>query len=106
MARATAAATLAAGGVGYYLVVTGRLTIDTGWARRLRALGPFGVEIAAPAGTVFDVIAAPYLGRTPRAMAGQLRVLHRGTDMVLARHYTPAHGGRRTATTVESDFRH
>jgi hypothetical protein len=31
----------------------------------VRPLGPFSIDIAAPAGTVFDVIAAPYLGRTP-----------------------------------------
>jgi len=48
------------------------------------------------------VIAAPYLGRTPRAMAGKLRVLERGTDMVLAEHYNPVHGGRLTATMVET----
>jgi hypothetical protein len=87
---------------GYYLVVSGKLTIDTGWGRRIRALGPYGIDIAAPADVVFDVIAAPYLGRTPRAMAGKLRVIHRGTDMVLAEHYTPVHGGKLTATTVET----
>ena len=100
-----AAALSAAGGVaglGYYLLVTGKLTVDTGWGRRVRPLGPFGVEVAAPAGTVFDVIAAPYLGRTPRAMAGKLRVLDRGTDMVLAEHYTPVHHGRLTAATLET----
>jgi Polyketide cyclase / dehydrase and lipid transport len=106
MARGTvAAAALAAGGaagLGYYMVVTGKMTIDTGWARRVRPLGPFGVQIAASAGTVFDVIAGPYLGSTPRAMADKLRVLQRGTDMVLAEHYTPVHGGRLTATTVET----
>jgi hypothetical protein len=90
--RGTAAMTAAAGclaGTGYYLLVTGKLNIDTGWGRRVRPLGPFGVQIAAPAETVFDVIAGPYLGRTPRAMSGKLRVLERGTDMVLAEHYTP-----------------
>jgi hypothetical protein len=99
------AAMLALGGAGglmYYLVVTGRLTVDTGWGRRVRPLGPFAVEVAAPAGTVFDVIAAPYLGKTPRAMAGKLRVLERGQGMVLAEHYTPVHGGRLTATTLET----
>jgi hypothetical protein len=69
MPRGCAAAAVAAAGglagLGYYLVVTGKLTIETGWGRRGRPLGPFGVEIAAPARTVFDVIAAPYLGRTP-----------------------------------------
>jgi len=99
------AAVAAAGGLaglGYYLVVTGKLTIDTGWGRRVRLLGPFGVEIAAPATTVFDVIAAPYLGRTPRAMSGKLQVLQRGTDMVLAEHYTLVHHGTLTAATLET----
>jgi len=70
--RASAAALVGAGGVaglGYYLVVTGKLTVDTGWGRRVRPLGPFSVEVAAPAATVFDVIAAPYLGKPPRAMS-------------------------------------
>jgi hypothetical protein len=91
-----------AAALSYYLVTTGKLTLDTGWGRRTRQLGPFGVDIAAPADTVFDVIAAPYLGRTPRALAGELRVLDRGADMVLAEHYTPVHRGRLTATTLET----
>src|SRR5215471_11632794 len=89
-------------GLSYYLTVTGKLTVDTGWGRRVRPLGPIGVDVAAPAGTVFDVIAAPYLGRTPRAMAAKLRVVERGENMVLAEHYTPVHGGRLTATTLET----
>jgi Polyketide cyclase / dehydrase and lipid transport len=101
-AAIAAAAAAGAAGLGYYLVVTGKLTIDTGWGRRVRPLGPFGVQIAARADTVFDVIAAPYLGRTPRAMSGKLQVLERGADMVLAEHYTPVHGGRLTATTLET----
>ena len=89
-------------GVGYYLVITGKLTLDTGWGRRVRPLGPFAVEVGAPASTVFDVIAAPYLGRTPRAMSGKLQVLDRGADMVLAEHYTPVHHGRFSAATLET----
>ena len=88
--------------MAYYLLVSGKLTVDTGLGRRVTPLGPFGVQIAAPAATVFDVIAAPYLGRTPRAMAGKLQVLERGTDMVLAEHYTPVHRGKITATTLET----
>jgi hypothetical protein len=42
---------------------------------------------------VFDVIANPYLGRAPRALADKLRVLERRSDMVLAAHFTPL-GGR------------
>jgi hypothetical protein len=106
MTRGTAAGTVSvaggAAGLIYGLVVTGKLTLDTGWGRRVRPLGPFSVEVAAPAGTVFDVIAAPYLGRTPRALAGKLRVVERGEGMVLAEHYTPVHGGRLTATTLET----
>jgi Polyketide cyclase / dehydrase and lipid transport len=90
------------GGLGYCLLVTGKLTLDTGISRRVRPLGPYSVTVAAPAETVFDVIAAPYLGRTPRAMAGKLRVLERGTDMVLAEHYTSIHGGKLTAVTLET----
>jgi hypothetical protein len=52
---------------------------------------------------VFDVIAQPYLGRAPRALADKLRVLERGNDMVLAAHFTPL-GGRLglVAQTVET----
>ncbi len=105
MTRGGTAALAGAGGLaglGYYLLVTGKLTLDTGWGRRVRPLGPFGVEVAAPAAPVFDVIAGPYLGRTPRAMSGKLRVLDRGADMVLAEHYTPVHHGRLTASTLET----
>jgi hypothetical protein len=50
---------------------------------------------------VFDVVAAPYLGKTPKAMAGKLNVLDRGSDMVLAEHFTEVGKGL-TATTVET----
>jgi hypothetical protein len=49
---------------------------------------------------VFDVISAPYLGRTPRALEHKLRVLERTEDMVLAEHYTPV--GPLVTTTVET----
>jgi len=35
-------------------------------------------------------------------MVGKLQVLQRGTDMVLAEHYTPVHHGRLTAATLET----
>jgi hypothetical protein len=91
-----------AAGLGYYLLVTGKLTIDTGWGRRRRPLGPLHADITADPQTVFGVIAAPYLGRTPRSMAGKLTVLDRGSDLVLAEHYTRVHGGRLTAATLET----
>jgi hypothetical protein len=99
LGRAAVAAVI--GGACYRLVVTGGLTVDTGVGRRTRPLGPLTFAIAAPRETVFDVIAAPYLARTPRAMADEIEVLERGSDMVLAAHRTPV-GGRMVATTVET----
>jgi hypothetical protein len=83
------------------LVVRGALTLDLGLGRRVLPLGPMRVSIAAPPETVFDVIAAPYLRRTPRAMRAKLDVLERGSDMVLAAHFTPLGAGL-TVTTLET----
>jgi hypothetical protein len=95
------AACAVAAGAAYRLIVRGALTIDTGWGRTVRPLGPFSIEVAAPPEVVFDVIAAPYLGRTPRALAGKLEVVERGSDMVLAAHRTPVRSGL-VATTLET----
>ena len=94
----SACSPLAAG--GYLLVVRGAVTIDLGIGRCVRPLGPIERSIAAPPETVFDVIAAPYLGRTPRAMHDKLRVWERSSDMALAAHLTTT--GRLTTTTVET----
>jgi Polyketide cyclase / dehydrase and lipid transport len=96
-----AAIAAALGTLGYRLVATGDLTLDTGIGRRVRPLGPLSVAISAPRDTVFDVIAAPYLEQTPRALAAELEVLERGSDMVVAAHRTPVGWGMVT-TTVES----
>ena len=96
---AAAAGVLAARGV-YRLVARGELTLDTGIGRTLQPLGPVPFEIAAPRELVFEVIAAPYLGRTPRALAGELQVWERGSDMVLAAHLTEVKCG--TTTTLET----
>jgi hypothetical protein len=93
-----AAATLGAGYVG---LVTGAVPVDLGLGRRTRPLGPFGVDIQAPAEVVFDVLSEPYLGRQTRAIAEKIEILERGTDMVLAAHRTPIRG-RLVATTVET----
>lgn len=82
------------------LLARGSLTIDTGIGRRLRPLGPIDLDVHAPREIVFDVIAAPYLGRTPRAMANKLQVWERSTDMVLAAHFTENRWI--TTTTVET----
>jgi len=102
--RAAARSCAVLGGLagGFILLVRGAVTIDLGLGRRTRELGPLTTAILAPPEVVFDVIAAPYLGRTPRAMADKLRVVERGDDMVIAEHFTAVLGGRMAATTVES----
>lgn len=87
--------------VGSFLLMsTGRLTLDTGWGRRTRALGPQVIRIAAPREQVFDMAAVPYGSRPPHAFRTKVEVLERGTDMVVAAHRTRA--GRLTTVTVES----
>jgi hypothetical protein len=98
--RRAAAAVLSLGGL-YVLLVRGALTLDLGIGRRLQPLGPVEFRIAAPREVVFDAIASPYLGRTPRALEGKLAVWERGSDMVLAAHFTEVRAGL-TATTVET----
>jgi len=103
--RLFGAGTVGAGvaAAGYVGLVTGACPLDLGIGRRVRPLGPQLVDMAAPPEVVFDVIAEPYLGRAPRALADKLRVLERGGDMVLAAHFTPL-GGRLglVAQTVET----
>ena len=86
---------------GAALVARAGLTLDIGIGRTIRPLGPIALDIAAPPEVVFDVIAAPYLGRTPRALRGKLEVIERGVDLVLAAHFTPV-ARRITVTTVET----
>lgn len=93
---------LVAAGVrrAYRLLSSGAATIDVGVGRRVRSLGPRSWDIAAGREIVFDLIAAPYLGRTPHALEDKLHVWERGSDMVLAAHYTPQKCG--TTITVET----
>ena len=98
-AHAAIAASLLAAGAA--LVARAGLTLDIGIGRRLRPLGPIALDIAAPPDVVFEVIAAPYLGRTPRALRSKLEVLERGSDLVLAAHFTRVAPGL-TVTTVET----
>ena len=82
-------------------MVTGALSIDLGLGRRLRSLGPHVIYIRAPRDVVFDVIRQPYLGRPTHALASKIRVLEKGSDMVLAAHFTLVRG-RLKARTVET----
>src|SRR6266567_1388015 len=61
----------------YRLLARGAVTIDIGVGRRVQRLGPVGWEIAAAREIVFDVIASPYLGQTPRALENKLQVFER-----------------------------
>ena len=90
-----------AAALAYALVVRGALTVDLRLGRRVRRLGPISLHIEADPEIVFDVIATPYLKKTPRAMRRKLRVLEQGTDLVLAEHFTPVGWGL-TATTLET----
>lgn len=92
---------LATGTLSFALLVTGRLTIDTGLGRRLGPLGPQTIVIDAPRARVFDLIAVPYLSdRPPRALRDKVEVMERGEGMVLAAHRTPSN--KFTTTTVET----
>ena len=97
--RAAVTGSLLAAGAA--LVARAGLTLDIGVGRRLRPLGPIALDIAAPPELVFDIIAAPYLGRTPRALRGKLEVIERGAHLVLAAHFTRVAPGL-TVTTVET----
>ena len=100
-ARPRNLAPLSIAGAAYVLAARGALTLDLGLGRQVRRLGPTVTSMRAPPEVVFEVIAAPYLGPTPRAMADSLRVLERSIDMVVAAHYTPI-GRLGAATTVET----
>jgi len=84
----------------YELLARGALTIALRIGRSLRPLGPLTIGIDAPQEVVFDVISAPYLGRTPRALEKKLRVIERADAMVLAEHFTDV--GRFVTTTLET----
>ncbi|MGH3645832.1 MAG: SRPBCC family protein [Micromonosporaceae bacterium] len=100
-ALAIVAALVAIAVLGYLGLITGKLGLDLRVGRRLRPLGPQTVDIAAPRELVYDIIAQPYLGRATRAQQEKVRVLERGTDLVLAAHYTPI-SGRLRAQTIET----
>lgn len=89
------------GALAYVGTATGALSVDVNVGRPRRALDPLRQEIAVAPEVVFDVIGEPYLAKTPHAMEAKLRVFERGTDLVLAEHFTPIGLGLR-ATTVET----
>jgi hypothetical protein len=91
----------AAARVLYRRVVAGDLMVDLRVGRSVRPLGPLTVTIDAPRSIVWEVVSSPYLGRLPGSKRGEIEVLERGRDMVVAAHRTPVSRGL-VATTVES----
>lgn len=93
---------LGASAAGAYVgLVTGRLSFDLGVGRRTRPLGPLVVDITAPRDLVYDIAAAPYAERRPRALREKVEIIERCEGMVLAAHRTLVGGGL-TAVTVET----
>jgi len=81
----------------FLLLAMGRLHLDLGWGRSLHELGPITVPIAAPRDLVFEIIAAPYLGRTPGGSG--IEVVAKSDALVVATHHTRVHFY--TARTLE-----
>jgi hypothetical protein len=73
----------------FVLLAMGRLHLDLGWGRSIHELGPMKVRIDADRDVVFELISAPYLGRTPRRSG--IEVLARGSDLAVAAHRTKVH---------------
>jgi hypothetical protein len=85
----TAGAMLVAG-IAFLLffMTRGWLTLDLGWGRTLRPVGPIVSRIEASRELVFEQISAPYLGRTPSGLRGKIEVLDQGDRLVVAAHRT------------------
>ena len=81
----------------FFLLAMGRLTLDLGWGRSVHPLGPITFGIAAPRDLVFEIITAPYSGRTPSGSG--IEVLARSDELVVAAHHTKVHFY--TARTIE-----
>jgi len=89
---------LIAGTAGMFLLLAmGRLSLDLGWGRSFHALGPITIRINAPRDLVFEMIKAPYTGRTPGGSG--IEVVARSDALVVAAHDTKVHFY--TARTVE-----
>ena len=84
--------------VGMFLLLAmGRLHLDLGWGRSVHELGPIVIRIAAPRELVFEIVSAPYVGRTPAGSG--IDVIAKSDALVVAAHHTKVHFY--TARTVE-----
>lgn len=84
-------------GGAFLLLAMGRLHLDLGWGRSIHELGPIAVGISAPRELVFEIVSAPYLGRTPGGSG--IEVIARSENLAVAAHLTKVHFY--TARTVE-----
>jgi hypothetical protein len=71
-----------------FFMTRGWLTLDLGWGRTLRPVGPIVSRIEAAPEFVFEQISAPYLGRTPSALWEKIEVLDRSDRLAVAAHRT------------------
>lgn len=94
-----AAVVVTSGALLFLGLAMGRLHADLDFGRSLHQLGPITATIHAPRELVFEIIAAPYLGRSSAAASG-IEVLARSENLVLARHHTRVHFY--TAQTTEA----
>jgi hypothetical protein len=88
---------LAASAGMFLLLAMGRLHLDLGWGRSVHELGPIVIRIAAPRELVFEIVSAPYIGRTPAGSG--IDVIAKSDALVVAAHHTKVHFY--TARTVE-----
>ena len=80
----------------FLLLAMGRLHLDLGWGRSVHQLGPIAIQIEAPRELVFEIVAAPYLGR---ASPSDIDLLAGDERLAVAIHHTQVHFY--TARTVE-----
>jgi hypothetical protein len=72
----------------FLALAMGRMHLDLGLGRSFHPLGPLTVTIRAPRELVFEMIAAPYLGRVK---VPGIEVLAGDEHLVVARHHTRVH---------------
>jgi hypothetical protein len=72
----------------FLALAMGRLNLDLGLGRSFHRLGPITATIRAPHELVFEIIAAPYVGR---ASVPGSEVLAHSEHLAVAKHYSRVH---------------
>lgn len=73
---------------GFLALAMGRMHLDLGWGRSIHPLGPLRIRIEAPRELVYEILSAPYLGRS---RSDSIELLARGDSVVVAAHLTKVH---------------